>query len=174
MEGGVGRLSVRSVASAAGTTTNAVYTLFGDKSGLVRAVVIEALESFAASMEAAPVSDDVMEDLRAQGRLYREWALSRPVLYAVIFSRRPAEVPRDAPQSQLAFAPLLRGVERAIRDGRIIPGADPTTVALSFWFASHGMISLESRVLAHLSRAERDAIFEAHLMAFDHGWVVQS
>lgn len=174
VEGGVGHLSLRAVAAAAGTSTNAVYALFGDKDGLVRAVVLEALESFAASQEASPVSGNPVEDLRSLARSYREWALSRPVLYAVTFGLRPAEVDQENLQRMGAFWPLLEGVKRAMGENQIIDGSDALTVALSFWSATHGLIALESTILSQMPRAARDQLFEKHLMALDHGWVRQS
>src|SRR5690625_6894120 len=46
-EGGSQGLSLRRLAAAAGTTTAAVYTLFGGRDGLVRAVVDEGFRRFA-------------------------------------------------------------------------------------------------------------------------------
>ena len=63
-EGGPAALSVRAVADAAGTTTRAVYTLFGSKDGLLLDAVAQgAFEFLADGIEALPETDDPVYDM---------------------------------------------------------------------------------------------------------------
>ena len=62
-ERGIGALSVRDVAHAAGTSTTAVYSLFGNKEGLSRAVQVRAFESFTEAETAISTSPDAAADL---------------------------------------------------------------------------------------------------------------
>lgn len=64
-------LSLRAVASGAGTTTVAVYSLFGSREALVKAVVQEGFRRFAARLDHVEQSDHPLADLFALGRTER-------------------------------------------------------------------------------------------------------
>src|SRR5215212_9156269 len=66
--GGAGAFSVRAVADEAGTTTRAVYTLFGSKDGLlIDALAQGAFEILADGIDDLPDTDDPVADLIAVG-----------------------------------------------------------------------------------------------------------
>ena len=72
---GVNGVTVRRVAEAAGTTTRAVYTLFGDKNGLLRALFRQMAEVMTGYHEAVPELDDPVEEIQQPGgRLSRRGA----------------------------------------------------------------------------------------------------
>src|SRR3954447_5445561 len=83
---GVDALTVRELAHRAGTSASAVYSLFGSREGLVRAVGDEAFARFAESLSAVARTDDPAADLLALGLAYREHALRYPHFYRVMFS----------------------------------------------------------------------------------------
>src|SRR5437660_2330707 len=66
-EGGPDALSVRAVADAAGTTTRAVYSVFGSKEGLVAALAQTAFELLHDNIDKLPTTDDPAADLVAIG-----------------------------------------------------------------------------------------------------------
>src|SRR5690625_7182060 len=78
---GVDTLSVRSLAQRAGTTTAAIYTLFGSRDALVDAVATEGLARFEAHLRAVPRTDEPAADLLTLGLAYRTSALAGPPLY---------------------------------------------------------------------------------------------
>ncbi|MEE6296472.1 TetR/AcrR family transcriptional regulator [Georgenia wangjunii] len=82
---GAGAVSLRTVAASAGTTTAAVYTLFGSREGLLNAVVEEGFEGLAGHLTAVPPTDDPAADLLSLGLAYRESALADPHYYRVMF-----------------------------------------------------------------------------------------
>ncbi len=146
-ETGLEALSLRRVAGAAGTSTTAIYTLFGDKAGLVEAVAVEAERSFRASQFSVPVTDDALADLGALGHAYRGWALDHPSWYAVMFDGRiPGPPVGGESAAGLAvapsIAPLVSAVTRACAAGRL-GGAEPEGIVLSIWAMIHGLVSLE-------------------------------
>ncbi|MFV0460959.1 MAG: TetR/AcrR family transcriptional regulator [Actinomycetales bacterium] len=160
-EGGVDAVSLRSVASAAGTSTNAVYALFGSKATLVDAVVREANSSLADALEATPTTPDPVADLLELGAAYRRWALAHPVLYEVMFGSRvpvvgqacavtgngPSMTAGGLPEASgegeepAAIAALVRMLARAL-DAGVLHGRLEDAV-MSFWAGVHGMVSLE-------------------------------
>src|SRR5215204_5330597 len=83
-------LSLRRLAADAGTSTTAVYSLFGGKPALLAAVYDEAVRRFGEHMAAVRPTEDPMADLRRLGEAYRRSALADPHLYEVMFTRRPA------------------------------------------------------------------------------------
>lgn len=87
-EGGADALSVRAVAAEAGTTTRAVYSLFGSKDGLVAAVAQTAFEYLCDEIDRLPVTDDPPADLIAIGtKVVRRLALDHPGLFRIAFQR---------------------------------------------------------------------------------------
>jgi len=64
-------LTARKVASTAGTSTPAVYELFGDKSGLVREVFFEGFRLLRGYLDALEDSDDARADLVRLAAMYR-------------------------------------------------------------------------------------------------------
>ena len=111
---GVDALSLRAVAADAGTTTRAVYTLFGSKDALVGALGVRAMEYLGREVPASAPSGDPVADVVAAGLVFRRFALEHPALYSVAFHRASAAawpLFRDAAAEafgalQLWFEPL--------------------------------------------------------------------
>src|SRR5258708_40264895 len=55
---GLDALSVRGVAAAVGTTTRAVYSLFGSKDGLIVALGAHSFDVLRTALQALPTPDD--------------------------------------------------------------------------------------------------------------------
>src|SRR5687767_2427375 len=91
-EGGPESVSVRRVAAEIGTSTMAVYTHFGGKPELLRAVCIEGFRHLAERLAEVEATDDAIADIAALGRAYRRSALEDPHLFAAMFGRNVAEV----------------------------------------------------------------------------------
>ncbi|WP_288336602.1 TetR/AcrR family transcriptional regulator [uncultured Gordonia sp.] len=136
---GLGTLSVRSVARAASTSTTAVYSLFGSKDDLTRAVLVRALRDFTAAQREAGTEEPI-EHVTALGTAYVGWALANPRLYELMFGLSALGI--EATEETIAagadaFAPLHEAVAAAISSGAFRP-ADPTTVTASLWAQVHG------------------------------------
>lgn len=141
---GVTALSLRELAAGVGTSTTAVYSLFGNKEGLQRAVLVRAFELFAAEQEQVPVTEDPVADVMGLGAVYVQWAVDNPNLYEVMYGKAligvaAAEATERA--ASRAMAPLTSAVERAIDAGAFRP-ADIVTVSTSLWAQVHGLASL--------------------------------
>jgi AcrR family transcriptional regulator len=167
-------LQTRKIASAAGTSTMAVYTYFGGMSGLIAAIAEEGLRQFDAAMT-MPATADPVADLMATGIAYRRYAIERPHMYRLMFGSTSAHginaPAHDVLTLSLAeindhypsFAHVVRGVHRSMRAGRIAgssgaaPPDDATVVAVAaqFWASVHGFVMLE---LAGYYGAEGNAV----------------
>jgi AcrR family transcriptional regulator len=143
---GASALTLRRLATVSGTSTMAVYTLFGDKRGLLAAMHREGFARLAAALEAAQTSDDdPLAALAAQGVAYRRTALANPHLYGLMFGTAAPGFHPDAAGQQVAdaaYRPLVDGVQRCLDSGAMV-GRDAERIALHLWSVSHGMVSLE-------------------------------
>lgn len=142
---GVEGLSVRRLAEAAGTSGRAIYSVFGGKAGLLRALFREAFHALSADLDALPRTDDPAADLIAAGALgFRGWALARPALFRLVFEAGPPVVEPDDDAGAQAFDRLVRRVARCVQAGLLPAGHDPK-IALAFHALCEGMASLELR-----------------------------
>ena len=86
-EDGLSGFTTRRVAERSGTSVPAVYELFGDKSGLLRAVFFEGFRKLARRLIAVPETDDAVADVRRLIPVFRRFCLDYPALARVMFSR---------------------------------------------------------------------------------------
>lgn len=176
---GVEGLALRSLAARQSTSTNAVYSIFGSKPGLVAAVLAEADHSFTAAQAAVPETDDPLSDICELGRAYRAWALAHPALYTVMFGDRVPQ-PEDKLAQDFSSAdgcedgpsarrPLEAVVARLLDSGRFGHG-DVEQLTLSIWATVHGMVSLELAFGRHEPQDVRDERYDRHLAALARAW----
>lgn len=168
-------LSLRRLAAAAGTSTSAVYALFGGKPGILRGLFIEAFTRFAAHLNTVTPSKDPLADLLALGRAYRASALADPHLYAVMFgSPVPGfgPAPEDYAHAETTFTPLLDTVRRAVATG-LLRETNPYLIATALWAAAHGLVSLELGRAMPDGAGPPDELFEAAMRATLDGWRVR-
>jgi AcrR family transcriptional regulator len=157
---GVGALSVRRVAEAAGTTTRAVYSLFGSKDGLVTALGARAYDLLRIGIEELRTTDDPAADLVEAGIVvFREFAVSHPSLFRVSVQRTldgPGYAPVDRSVAEEAWVGLEAKIARLELGGRSVRGA-----ATSFHALCEGLAALELRGMLPAGREEaawRDAL----------------
>jgi AcrR family transcriptional regulator len=137
-------VSVRRVAAAAGTSTMAVYTWYGGKPQLMRALFREAFSRFRDRLLAESAGADPLAALIRLGSAYRSFALAEPDLYTVMFGRDSALFDPDPEDVRLAlgtFEILVTAVSRCVEAGLL--RCDPQQGAWRLWAASHGAVSLE-------------------------------
>lgn len=141
---GIGALSVREVARAADTSTTAVYSLFGNKEGLSRAILVRAFDAFADAQRSAAAAATDPTALAELGVAYVGWALENPRLYELMFGDALVGVARTEETraaATRAITPLREGVQAAITAG-VFRDADTDTVVASLWAQVHGMAML--------------------------------
>src|SRR5262245_20405008 len=82
---GASALSLRDVARDAGTTTRAVYSLFGAKDGLLGALGVRAFNLLQHELEALPETDRPADDVIEASLVFRLFALEHPALFSIAF-----------------------------------------------------------------------------------------
>ncbi|OBB57151.1 TetR family transcriptional regulator [Mycobacterium sp. 852013-51886_SCH5428379] len=123
---GVARLTTRRVAEQAGTSVPAVYELFDDKAGLVRAIFFEGFRLLDAELSGVPVTDDPVADVEALVPVFRRFCLDYSRLAQVMFSRPFADF--DPGPDELAAGEAVRDIflgriQRCLDDGRLTGNA---------------------------------------------------
>lgn len=116
-EGGREAVSTRAVSEAAGVQAPTIYRLFGDKRGLLEAVMTHGFATYVDSkVDREPVADPV-DDLRAGWDQHVAFGLAQPALYALIYGElRPGKPP---PAALAGAAVLARKIRRVAEAGRL-------------------------------------------------------
>ena len=164
-ERGLGELTVRRIAEAAGTSTMTVYSRFGGRDGMLEAVYRQAFVMLGDAFRAASASagnggsgtggsgaaeGGPLSRLLGLAFAYREFALASPPRYAFMFGRPPVDFePTEQLRAEVlqgAFGPLIG----AVRDASGHEGVQAVRVAYFVWGAMHGLVGLElADVLRH-------------------------
>src|SRR6516162_454337 len=129
-EDGLSGFTTRRVAERAGTSVPAVYELFDDKSGLVRAVFFEGFLMLGRRLLAVPETDDAVADVHGLIPVFRRFCLDYPALARVMFSRPFQDF--DPGPEELAMSPSVReifvGRIKRCTDTGLLTG-DPVDIA---------------------------------------------
>jgi AcrR family transcriptional regulator len=142
---GVTGFTTRNVAAEAGTSTPAVYELFGDKAGLVREMFFEAFRMLYRRLDALAATDDPGADLSAVIPVLRTFAHDNPGLALLMFSRPFAEF-EPGPSERQAGAAVREFIVARVRrcvDAGIISG-DPVDIAHILLAIAQGLIAQET------------------------------
>ncbi|MBB1484843.1 TetR/AcrR family transcriptional regulator [Tessaracoccus sp. MC1865] len=164
---GPAALSLRRITQSAGTSTSAIYSLYGSRDALLDAVYERAIESFVAST-VVRATDDPLADLMSMGCAYRKWALAHPQMYPVMFGRRHGDSPDGIRErTRHAVEPLRCCVQRCLDAGLFTGGGEEIIVQL--WSSVHGFVTLElDGLLAHSlmgDDVDLDAAYETLMRA---------
>lgn len=148
-------LQARRLTAELGTSTQAVYTLFGGMPGLFEAMVVGGFSRFGEHVGSVPESDDPVADHFVKGAVYCDWALAHPQLYRLMFGLTGGGLRLHAglemtlagtlanfPEGRAAADVLVRSVQRVRSVGRI-RAVDPVAAAGQFLSATHGYVLLE-------------------------------
>jgi AcrR family transcriptional regulator len=144
-EGGIAGFTTRKVAEGAGTSTPAVYELFGDKAGLVREMFFEGFQMLRQRLDELGTSGDPRADMVAVIPVLREFAQDNPALARLMFSRAFAEFD-PGPSERLAGAAVREFIVARVRrctDQGVISG-DPADIAHILLAVAQGLMLQET------------------------------
>jgi AcrR family transcriptional regulator len=144
-EGGVAAVTTRTVAREAGTSTPAVYELFGDKGGLVREVFFEGFRRLRRHLAGVAESADPRADLIALAWAYRGFMRDNPILAEVMLSRPFTDFspgPNEVKASGSVRNLIIERVRRCVAAG--VFRGDPTDIAHVLVSVVQGLASAEN------------------------------
>jgi len=148
-DGGVAAFSVRAVADQAGTTTRAVYSLFGSKDGLlVDALAQGAFDYLTEGIDALGDTDDPVADLIAVGvSVFRSLVCEHPALYRIAFQRIVPGFragPEVTAARQQAWARLTAKIQQ-LKDAGLLDHRPVAEAAVEFNAMLEGLANAELR-----------------------------
>lgn len=167
-QAGIDALSVRAVAHRAGTSTRAVYSLFGSKEGLLAVLAEHGFNMLGDLVRRIPMTDDPIADLVvAAMHGFRAWTLEHPALYRLTFDRLMTGADADRRVTDAGRAALEHLRVRVVRAAATgcLGGRDIDDVITEFHALCEGIATVELRGMLPPDNAERLAhdAFEALL-----------
>ncbi|MFL6140649.1 MAG: TetR/AcrR family transcriptional regulator [Labedaea sp.] len=151
---GVLGFTARKVASGADTSVPAVYELFGDKAGLIRAVYFEGFRYLRARLDGIGESGDPRTDLLRLVERFREFWRENPVLAEVMFARPFADFdpgPDDLRATSSVRKLIIGRVRRCVEAGQFT--GDETDIAHALLALALGLAAQENAGWLGRSRA---------------------
>jgi AcrR family transcriptional regulator len=171
-QGGLEALSVRGVAAESGTTTRAVYSLFGSRDGLIVSLGAHTYDLLRLALEQMPQTADPQADMVQAGLMFRRFALEHPALFSV-------GIQRTLPSSELwpqfraaandALAVLSRRLAR-LQENDLLAGRTVRDATTQFHALCEGLAALELREA--LPPKDADRIWRDALTALIAGLAV--
>jgi AcrR family transcriptional regulator len=156
-ESGGAPVSTRAVCAAAGVGAPTLYHHFGDKDGLLDAVVTYGFERYLAQKRARPATGDPVEDLRRGWDAHVEFGLAHPAFYTLMYGAG-----RRVGASEEAYRLLLGMTEEVARAGRL---RVPVTAAANMVHAASMGVTLslvtDGEQHPGLSARTREAVLAA-------------
>ncbi len=170
---GLEGLSVRGVADSVGTTTRAVYSLFGSKDGLLVALGARAFTMLGAAIAELPSTEDPAADLVEAGvAVFRCFAIGHPSLFRIGVQQTMGspDLARDfANAAAEAFVGLEAKVTRLKMAG-LLGSRSVRDAACEFHALCEGLAAVELR--GRMTSGEEPRIWRDALTALVAGFAL--
>jgi AcrR family transcriptional regulator len=145
MREGATALSMRRIAQLVGCSTTVLYTMFGNKQGLVDELYLMGFDMLRQTLEAVPRCDYPQNYIHALCGAYRNFALAHSTYYAIMFLKIVPEYTPSKANLQLGEKSLQLLVD-AVQDcvmSRSISKNEAWEIARIVWATVHGHVGLE-------------------------------
>jgi len=141
IESGGDGFPIRKLAGRCGYTAPTIYHYFGDKEGLVVALLEERFARLLATVRTVELGPDPVSNLRRMIAAFLRFGDENPTFYRLIVagSRRGGD--RTPPSVEAVRALLLRPWQELAHAGRLYCG-DPDAAGQSLWALLHGLTAL--------------------------------
>lgn len=156
---GMDAISVRRVAREVGISTRAIYSVFGDKDGLLHALYRQSFRSLVDTIASVPEEKDPGSGLVRLGvDGFRRYALDHPNLFRLVFEQSIAAARRSPEDYAVALDALdrLRSRVQRCADAGMIPQDSIDVVASAFHALCQGLASMELSDRLPLPRGSAD------------------
>lgn len=170
--------SLRQLAEAAGTSTMSIYTHFGNREGLYRALSARAFGIFAEELKVATADidpNDVTPLLHRMAQTYRQFAKEHPPAFDLLFgdiggfdivlplADQFEGLPSPSENGYAVYGQYWKAFETGVENGLFHRDMPLRHIMDCFWAQLHGLVALER--LGYI-RSARDAD-ERFLMGID-------
>lgn len=166
IEGGLGAVSMRRVASQCGLSATAIYRHFPDKDALLSAAVLDGFRRFGAYLLDALEKPTPLDRYRHIGRRYFDFARDHRHEYQLIFMTDCAglglqKLDETSKQEISGTFQLLQDRIAECQAAGLFEAGDSRAFAASVWASVHGLASLI--ITGQLESDETDGLIELHL-----------
>jgi AcrR family transcriptional regulator len=140
LEDGYEAFSMRRLADRCGYAAPTIYHYFGDKPGLLAALLEERFGDLLGVVRRVHPAEDPAQYMRAIARAFVEWGMRNPTFYRLLTLPRPepATPPRSAEEARAVFEQPVHALARA---GRLHTD-DVEAVKQTVWALLHGLVHL--------------------------------
>ena len=141
LEDGGDEFSIRRLATRCGYSPPTIYHYFGDKDGLIDALLDERFQQLVELVRHVEPEADPVEHLRALSRAFVEFGVRNPTFYRLLMPARRGgqrRVPAAEEARDIMQAPLLQ----LAAQGRLAT-RDVATAQQAAWAMLHGLTSLQ-------------------------------
>ena len=145
MREGTNALSMRRIAQTVGCSTTVLYTMFGNKQGLLDELYFRGIEIWRQTLEAIEHPGNSLDYIFSIGGAYRNFALTNSSYYSLMFLKVIPEYTPSENNFKLAtdsFKILVEAVQDCIAPGET-PESEAWEIARIIWATLHGHIGLE-------------------------------
>jgi AcrR family transcriptional regulator len=151
-------ISTRAVCEAVGVGPPVLYRLFGDKNGLIAAVVDSVFARYLARKRAEPLSDDPVDDLYSAWDNHVAFAMKNQAVYRMAYAPSLAQVPAGVDEARQV---LVERFVRCAAAGRLNTAPDQATQTMMAACVGVNLCLLSQPATysdPDLSRRVRDAV----------------
>ena len=170
---GVPALTTRRVASRANTSAPAIFELFGDKAGLIRALYFEGFRRLRSHLEQLPPANGALAELTEFVRTFRAFAREQPRLFEVMYNR-PFEAFSPSSEEQAVGdatrSILVDRVAACVDAGRL--HGDPVDIAHATLALAIGLAAQETAGWLGSTARSRDRRWDDGVAALLRGYGV--
>ncbi len=141
VEEGVERFSMRRLADRCGYTAPTIYHHFGDKNGLLDALIDERFRRLLVTLRGRPRRESPLSSLRAMAESFVQFGLDHPAHFHLVTSRKlngSEPLPALEEVRELFEESLTRLGEKGLLNAH-----SPSEAGQSLWAMLHGLVSLQ-------------------------------
>jgi len=134
--------SIRSLAKRCGYSAPTVYHYFGDKDGLIDALLEERTARLADAIERVPSSHDPLVNLHALLLAFLRFGVDNPTFTRLMWTMSRKGQSRATPATERLRARVRPPIDELAAAGRFVD-ADAETAGQMIWALMHGLSSLQ-------------------------------
>jgi AcrR family transcriptional regulator len=141
IESGGFDFSIRSLGKRCGYSAPTVYHYFGDKDGLIDALLEERVAGLADAIERVPTTSDALADLLAVLRVFVRFGAANPTFNRLMWTVSSKGESRTTPAMERLRARVRPPLLALAESGRLL-GADAESAGQMIWALLHGVSAL--------------------------------
>ncbi|MDX1385396.1 MAG: TetR/AcrR family transcriptional regulator, partial [Thermoanaerobaculia bacterium] len=140
LEDGYEAFSMRRLADRCGYTAPTIYHYFGDKPGLLDALLEERFAELLRRIRKVPTAPDPADTMRALAHAFVDFGMRNPTFYQLLLMPRPGDAtpPRSAEEARAVFEDPLLELHAS---GRLYT-TDVEAAKQTVWVLLHGLVHL--------------------------------